>query len=73
MLAFSIRYQRSATWTALDSAFAAAHRPVNHEGRDHLIVAQARHESGRFPMPVRHAADQSQAARAAAAKPHHVG
>ena len=51
----------------------SGHRPIHHEGRDHLVMAKPGYEGDRLPMPLRHAADQPLAAPAAAAKPHHVG
>ena len=36
----------------------SVHRPIHHEGRNHPIISQTGHEGDRFPMPVRHGADQ---------------
>ena len=51
----------------------SVHGSIKYEGRDHPATAEASHEGKRLPMPMRHMADQRHAARAAAAKPHHVG
>src|SRR5665647_1021464 len=45
--------------------------PVEHQGCCDSIVAQSGHEGDGLPMSVRHATDQSLAAWATAAQPHH--
>ena len=49
------------------------HGSIQHEGRDHSTTAQAGDEGDGLPMPVRNMIDQPNAARAAAARPHHGG
>jgi hypothetical protein len=51
----------------------SVHRSIDHEGGDHSIVAQSCDKGHGLPMSVRHATDQSFAARAAAPGSHHVG
>jgi len=51
----------------------SGHRPIQHERRDHLVMAKAGHEGDCLPMPLRHVTDQSLAAPASAAKPCHIG
>jgi hypothetical protein len=49
------------------------HWPVNDEGRDHPIIAQAGHEGDGLPMPVRCVANQSSAPWTSTVEPHHLG
>src|SRR5262249_2775340 len=49
----------------------SGHRAINHAGRRHSIPAQASYEREGFPMSLRYAANQSFAARAAAAQSDH--
>jgi hypothetical protein len=49
------------------------HWPVNDEGCDHPVIAQASYEGDRLPMPVRSVANQSSAPCTSAVEPHHLG
>lgn len=49
------------------------HRPVEDQGRDNTVMAQAGHECGCAPVPVRRAANQSLPTPAAAMASVHVG
>ena len=49
------------------------HRAVQHQGRDHLRLAQPGHEGGRLPVAVRHRADQPFGPRRPAPGPRHRG
>ena len=48
------------------------HRPIDHEGCDHPIVAQAGDEGDGLPMSMRDVANQSCAPRAPTAESHHL-
>src|SRR5258708_36539913 len=49
------------------------HRPVEDEGRDHSIVAQASYEDDGFPSTVRCVTNQANASWASAVEPAHLG
>ena len=51
----------------------SVHRPLDDEGSDHFVVAQACDEGDGFPMSVRRVVDQSIATWAASPGSHHVG
>ena len=51
----------------------SGHWPIYHERGGQLVMAKPGHEGDRFPMSLRHAADQPLAASAAAPMPYHVG
>jgi hypothetical protein len=49
------------------------HRPIDHEGCDHPVVAQSDNQGDGLPMAVGNGPDQSFAARATAPKSHRAG
>src|SRR2546430_6907058 len=49
------------------------HRPIDHEGCDHPVVAQSDNQGDGLPMAVRNGPDQSFAPRATAPKSHQAG
>jgi len=49
------------------------HRPIDHEGGDHPVVAQSNNQGDGLPMAVGNEPDQSFAARATAPKSHQAG
>ena len=65
--------RRSQTLFDIGEKCPPVHRPVNHEGCHHPVMAQASYQGDRLPMPVRDGADQPLTAGAAAPQPHHLG
>jgi len=51
----------------------SVHRPVEDEGRDHSVVAQAGYEGDGLPMTVRRVTNQSNAPWTSTVEPHHLG
>jgi len=49
------------------------HRPIENEGCDHSVVAQAGYEGDGFPMTVRCVTNQSNAPWTSTVEPHHLG
>ena len=64
---------RSQTLLDIGNEGRPVHRAINYERRNHAIIAQASHESDRFPMPVRRVAVQSRAPQTTASQPNHLG